>query len=72
MGVEVLHQNEGHAGIGRRIGQELFESREATGRGANAYGKGAGQEIVGSRLGRHHCADPFGERSLTARCPATI
>ena len=37
MGVEVLHQYEGHPSVGRRIGQERLERREATGRGANAY-----------------------------------
>ena len=37
MGVEVLHQNEGHPSVGRRIGQERLERRETTSRGANAY-----------------------------------
>ena len=49
MGIEVLHQNKGHAGIGRRIGQERRERREAAGRGANAYDKAAGQDIAGLR-----------------------
>ena len=31
MGIEVLHQNEGHPGVGRRIGQERLERREAAG-----------------------------------------
>ena len=44
MGIEVLHQNEGHPAIGRRIGQERLERREAAGRGANANDKGGARE----------------------------
>ena len=41
MGGEVLDQYEGHPAIGRRIGQERLEGREATGRGANPHNEAA-------------------------------
>ena len=74
MGIEVLHQNEGHPGIGRRIGQERLERCEATGRGADADDKAAAEDIAGSRLGRVHRFNPFDSIfvMLATRCSGTM
>jgi hypothetical protein len=71
MRVEVLHQYEGHASIGRRIGEERLESGEPTGRGANAHDKAVKQEIVREGFGRHWCCI-LGERNPTAVAPWSL